>query len=184
MNKIVTSFALAFVLLSIVGAIFDGGGIASTNLVGAITSASVAPISVTSTTGFLSSGVIFIGNEKLLYTGKDATHFNGAITRGYETTTASNHASNSAVYSEDVGVVNAALGYDPAAIATSNGYFSAVLIPWDFFTITMPKLLLWDFGLFTGDLAMLRTILIAISMCFYIVFAIQLGQTIAYALRR
>ena len=49
---------------------------------------SVTTITVTSTTGFDSSGTLFIGNEQVTYTGTTSTTFTGA-TRGAGSTTAS-----------------------------------------------------------------------------------------------
>ncbi len=165
-----------------------GGGMAVTTLTSNITAVTNS-IPVTSTQGFMSTGVIFIESEKIAYTTMNTTNFN-TITRGYEDTTARPHPQydkyghNTEVYNEDAGIINGALGFNPAAIAASNGWFAIVLIPWDFFTITMPRLILWNFSFFQGDLIMVRYILMAISIAFYVMFAIQLGQTIAYALRR
>ena len=53
---------------------------------------SVTTITVTSTTGFDSSGTLFIGNEQVTYTGTTSTTFTGA-TRGTGSTTASAHDS-------------------------------------------------------------------------------------------
>ena len=53
---------------------------------------SVTTITVTSTTGFDSSGTLFIGNEQVTYTGTTSTTFTGA-TRGAGSTTASAHDS-------------------------------------------------------------------------------------------
>lgn len=146
--------------------------------------ASDGTLNVASTTGFLATGVLVIQNEKVTYTGKNALQFTG-VTRGVEGTTAAPHSTSISVYNENAGIINYALGFNPTALATANGYTALVMIPIDFFVITMPKLMLWDFNLFqTGDLAVIRVILIAVSMCFYVVFAIQAGQMVAYALRR
>ena len=53
---------------------------------------SVTTITVASTTGFDSSGTLFIGNEQVTYTGTTSTTFTGA-TRGTGSTTASAHDS-------------------------------------------------------------------------------------------
>jgi hypothetical protein len=53
---------------------------------------SVTTITVSSTTGFDSSGTLFIGNEQVTYTGTTSTTFTGA-TRGAGSTTASAHDS-------------------------------------------------------------------------------------------
>ena len=53
---------------------------------------SVTTITVSSTTGFDSTGTLFIGNEQLTYTGTTSTTFTG-VTRGANSTTAASIAS-------------------------------------------------------------------------------------------
>jgi len=65
--------------------------ITTTTLDGALTD-SATTITVASTTGFDSTGTIFIGNEQITYTGTSSTTFTGA-TRGANDTTASAHDS-------------------------------------------------------------------------------------------
>ena len=65
--------------------------ITTTTLDGALTD-SATTVTVASTTGFDSSGTIFIGNEQITYTGTTSTTFTGA-TRGANDTTASAHDS-------------------------------------------------------------------------------------------
>ena len=63
----------------------------TTTLDGALTD-SATTITVASTTGFDSSGTIYIENEQITYTGTTSTTFTGA-TRGANGTTASSHSS-------------------------------------------------------------------------------------------
>lgn len=178
MNKLVASFVVAFMLLSIVCSIFDGGGgLVSTSLTASVTSADVN-WAVDNTTTFLGTGILFCEDEKVLYASTNATHFIG-LTRGYEETDAAAHYIGRVVYCEDAGIVNAALGFNAAAIAATSGYAAAVLIPWKFFTITMPRLVLWNFNIFTGDLVIVRYLLMGLSICFYIAFAINIGSLIS-----
>ena len=65
--------------------------ITTTTLDGALTD-SATTVTVASTTGFDSSGTIFIENEQITYTGTTSTTFTGA-TRGANNTTASAHNS-------------------------------------------------------------------------------------------
>jgi hypothetical protein len=65
--------------------------ITTTTLDGALTD-SATTVTVASTTGFDSSGTIFIENEQITYTGTSSTTFTGA-TRGANDTTASAHDS-------------------------------------------------------------------------------------------
>lgn len=85
-----------------------------TTLNGAHT-ASVTTITVASTTGFPTNGVIQIENEAISYTGTTATTFKMAV-RGYQGTTAASHADTTVVYPAmqfryrtrnlDLGVIN------------------------------------------------------------------------------
>ena len=69
--------------------------ITTTNLDGALTD-SATTVTVNSTTGFDSTGTIFIGNEQITYTGTSSTTFTGA-TRGANDTTAAAHSDDTQV---------------------------------------------------------------------------------------
>ena len=69
--------------------------ITTTNLDGALTD-SATTVTVNSTTGFDSTGTIFIGNEQITYTGTSSTTFTGA-TRGANSTTAASHSDDTQV---------------------------------------------------------------------------------------
>lgn len=71
----------------------------TTTLTGAHSS-SVTTITVASTTGFPSAGIIVVNNEAMLYTGTTATTFTG-VTRGYLNTVATSHANADTVASRD-----------------------------------------------------------------------------------
>jgi hypothetical protein len=65
---------------------------------------SVTTITVASTSGFDSSGTLFIGNEQVTYTGTTSTTFTGA-TRGANSTTAAAHDSGVQVAQFDRGAI-------------------------------------------------------------------------------
>ena len=67
----------------------------TTNLDGSLTD-SATTITVNSTTGFDSTGTIFIGNEQITYTGTSSTTFTGA-TRGANDTTVAAHSDDTQV---------------------------------------------------------------------------------------
>jgi len=69
--------------------------ITTTNLDGSLTD-SATTVTVNSTTGFDSTGTIFIGNEQITYTGTSSTTFTGA-TRGANDTTAAAHSDDTQV---------------------------------------------------------------------------------------
>jgi len=68
------------------------GAASSTSLTSTITSSSTTPINVVSTSGFASSGVIYIGGEGISYTSITATTFAGTIVRGVNSTAAAHSA--------------------------------------------------------------------------------------------
>jgi hypothetical protein len=172
MNKLITSFTLAFLFFSILASVFEGGGGTAATLLTNLASSSDTSIEVDSTQGFMSSGVIFCQGEKMLFADTTATEFTG-LTRGYEDTAPKAHPPGAYVYNEDAGILNTALGFTPAAIAASNGFLSVALIPWNFFTITMPRLILWNFNFFQGDLVIIQIILQVVSIGFYMAFVIN-----------
>ena len=67
-----------------------------TTLNGGISASSTSAITVVSTTGFASSGTIWIGTEGITYTAITGTTFQGTITRGYQSTAAA-HSSGDQV---------------------------------------------------------------------------------------
>ena len=69
--------------------------ITTTNLDGALTD-SATTVTVNSTTGFDSTGTIFVGNEQITYTGTSSTTFTGC-TRGANDTTAAAHSDDTQV---------------------------------------------------------------------------------------
>ena len=172
MNKLVSSFVIACLLCAFVDAIFAGGGFAATQLTNPV-SITDTTFTVADTTGFLSAGVLYIDNERVTNTGRGATTFTG-ISRGTDNTTISSHTIGTVVYTEEVGIMDTALGFDAVTLQISNGIVSLITIPWNFFAVTLPRLLLWNFGFFTGDLLIVRYFLMGISLSFYIAFALQL----------
>jgi len=77
--------------------------IASTTLAGSH-SASVTTLSLTSTTDFSASGVVFIGNEQITYTAISGNDITGC-TRGANSTTAATHSSGVVVTQFDNGSI-------------------------------------------------------------------------------
>ena len=135
--------------------------------------------------GFLiSGGVLMIDNEKISYTGIVAgVSFTGA-TRGYEGTAATPHENTTAVYNEDAGILNYALGYQVLQTDVPGGIGTALMAPLRFLTITLPKLVLWDYAFFQGDLMILRYVLQSASVGVILYFSILAVNTILGVLRK
>jgi hypothetical protein len=177
MVKIIIAFLVGFSLASFLTGLINGeGGFIGTPLTVPMTATAVIA-EVEDTTGFASSGYLMIESETVTYTGKNATEFIG-ITRGVDSTTVAYHplisqGTRVMVYTENAGGVNKALGFDAAAIMSNNGLIGIPVIAWDFMTITMPMIIAWDcLSWMTGDLAIVRTILIIITLGLWIGLAI------------
>ena len=142
-HRLLFTFLIIFVGTSILGAIMQGGGgIVSTVLTNNI-SANATYIPSTGTNLFANKDIIMIDNENLLYTSKNATGFLVDIDyRGYGTTTAVAHSAGSRIYSQEAGVINSALGFNIAVEAETGGYWGIITIPINFFTTTLPHLVM------------------------------------------
>lgn len=139
-----------------------GGGIAATQLSGAI-SATATTINVDNTTGFLTSDVVTIDSEYIAYSGKTATSFTGA-TRGYNGSVATTHRNDKYVYTQETSMINQALGYNVASTSSTSGAFTVVALGFVFLGRGLLNLVIWDFpNLWIGQLIYFRIILMAIG---------------------
>ena len=126
-------------------------------------------VSVRSTEGFRSSGVVIIEGDALCYTGRTATTFTG-VTQG--TACRRNNEANTHLYatntppqvqSEAPGIINTLVGFDVMSVYASGS-------GWDMFVCTfmnlghlpdfigaIARMLLWDYpGLFSGPYEYIR----------------------------
>lgn len=163
---------LLFLVGSILSAIMEGGGGMVTTRLTASANPTDVTLSVSNTQGFLKSDYVTIGNEKIRYTNKTDTSLTGC-TRGYDETTAASHSRGSKVYSPDSSVLNSALGFNIASTGSSVGAIGIPVLFMQFATVTLPRLISWDFSwLKTSDgMQYLRIILQAISVGFIVYIA-------------
>jgi hypothetical protein len=166
MNKLVVAFMLAFFFCTLLSAIADGGSsAAATRLTSSVTDASTT-FTVRSTQGFKETGWIELEDERIGYNGITSTTF-ANCTRAYKDTTASSHAIGTIVYSPEIGVINAALGFTVVSTGATAGTISMMTFPVKFITKTIPKLVSWDFSyLKEGDAQYIRYFLWCISAGF------------------
>ena len=75
----------------------SSGPSAATTLTASFNSSTTAAIAVTSTTGFIASGLIYIGTEGISYSSTTGTTFASPVIRGFNTTAAA-HTNGDAVY--------------------------------------------------------------------------------------
>ena len=164
---------MVFIGAAMLSAVMEGGnGFASTLTNGAIDDNDIV-ITVDSTNGFLSADYIILGNETILYTGKNATQFTGC-TRGYNGTTAVSHGDNSSCYTADTSAINHALGFNVAATSDSMGWWAVVSIPLKFFTTTLPKIVTLNWSYLQGGLAIIGWFFFASGAGLIITMALSL----------
>ena len=183
MNKLFVSFMLAFLLAAILSGIMEGGGgIKATSLTVNETAVD-ATLNVTSTEGFLTADVLYIGSKKISYTGTTAVTFTGC-TRGFDGTDAAAHPSGSKVYTDESNAINAALGFNIASTGTTVGAIDMVVMTTNLFTVTLPKLITWDFSwLRTPGMEIPRYVLLAISTGLVLTFALMVASAFGGLMR-
>jgi hypothetical protein len=163
MNKLIVSFALVFVIFTLIDAFMNGqGGINQTRLTAAMTENQTSA-TVRSTDGFLAADYIYVEGEKMAYNGKTDTTFTNVV-RGVEGIQKA-HAVGVPTYSSEAEVLNAMLGYNLISTTTTAGPVAFATTAWNFFTVSIPRLVTWDFSFLQDGYAIyLRYVLMAISM--------------------
>ncbi len=143
-------------------AMAGGGGIASTQLTSPMTDVQTT-MSVTSTTGFLSTDVLAIDNEQIYYTGKTAISFTG-LTRGYNDTKAVSHRNSRMIYTQETNMLNQTLGFNVASASSTSGAFAIISMTAGFLGRALINIVVWDFpNIFEGMLIYLRLFFVAIG---------------------
>jgi hypothetical protein len=178
MVKLFMGILIGFALVSwAVGFLTGSGGLVAAKITAPISSSNTTALNVTSTSGFPSAGYIMLQSEIITYTGKTATSFTG-LTRGVDNTVAAAHplyekGLSVKAYTEEAGGINKAMGYDIGGILTDSGLAGIPVIVWDFFAITLPMIISWqNLDWMTGQLAIIRTILILVCAGFTLALAI------------
>lgn len=174
--KLIAGFMILFFLGTLLSSIMEGGGgFVATSLTADITAAS-GTLTVRSTDGFFRAGYVHIGSEKVLYTGTTATTFTGC-SRGYDGTTAATHSRGDSVYSPDMTVLNSALGFNVASTGGSVGEIGVLTMFKNFFFITLPKLITWDYSWCkVGWTVYIRLVMAMISVGF-LVYMVYIGAS-------
>lgn len=149
-----------------------GTGFAATMLDGAIDDDDVS-IDVDSTEGFLAADYIIIGSEEILYANKDSDTFLNC-TRGYNGTTAADHADGATAYTADASAINAAMGFNINASRDNYGWASIVTVPIDFFVKTVPNIVTLNASFLTGELAIISWFFFGSGIAFIITLAIAI----------
>ncbi len=178
MNKLIAGFIVLFLMLSFISMVMEvgSGGLAATSLTATIDDDDVTLL-VTTTDGFLASDFVYIGDEAMTYLAVTPTSFTG-VTRGVRGTTAEAHGSGSQVYSPETSAINSGLGFNIASTQASSGGFNAFQIAKQFFFVTVPRAVMWDYSFFTGELVYIRYIFAGLTIGFMIVMALVFINTV------
>lgn len=170
MNKLVASYMAVWFFFTLLSGVMEGtGGFNATQLNGAITATSTT-ITVDNTTGFLSASDIIIGDEQISYTGTTATSFTGC-TRGVNDTVARGHLDNALVYNLDAAVQNRGVAFNVVGTSDDIGGLAVAAQTVDYFVKSLPNLIAWDFSFLTGELIVVRWLMIAIGGGFILYIA-------------
>ena len=155
MGRWMAGFFILFVFMSTLSGMLAGGdGYAITTLSAGINS-SANVVTVPTTAGFLTANSIFwIDTEQLGYTGSTANSFTG-VTRAQGGTTAAAHALGAKVYTDDASAASYAMGFDIPKTVAKSGIFSVISVAAGLFTITLPRIMQFNFVFLQGDLWMI-----------------------------
>ena len=177
MGKLLTFFAFVFAVATILSAVMEQEVAFATSSLEVAIDEDAATVEVVSTNDFLDSGYFWIESERLQYTAKnDATDVFTGVTRGIvdaneEGGTATAHIVGTKAINEKANVLNTMLGYNRMATRTEIGIIEYPMFLWTILTVTVPKMITWDYSYLEGDLVLLKyTLLYAISAGFLISF--------------
>lgn len=146
-HRLLVTFLIVFIGCSFLAAIMQGGGgIVSTILTEDI-DADATIIPVASTELFNDTDIIRVGNEKIMYSSTNATAFM-VYERGYDDTDAEAFEAGRRVYSTEAGVLNDAFGYNLGISIETGGLWGLIMLPINFFTRTLPHLIVLNANLF------------------------------------
>lgn len=101
--------------------------------------ASGTTVNVSSTEGFPDSGIIVVGAERIAYSSKSATAFEGSLARpmvrGAEGTTATAHATGSQVATVPGAMLNSSAAYNIAVLSDPSGLQAFIAVPLALFSL-------------------------------------------------
>lgn len=173
MSKAITFFLVMLLGTSILGAIMKGGGgIVAAPLASDMT-ATDTTITMADTTDYLTADYVIIEGERISYSGKTSTTLTGC-TRGCNDTTVSSHEAGALVYTADASAINNALGFNLGAQQDSIGWLTILAIPFNFFVITVPRIIRMNLEFLTGPLAIIGWLWLTMAAGFVITLAIMI----------
>lgn len=174
-HRLLLTALIVFIGTSFLAAIVQGGGgIVSTVLTEDIDEDDMV-WPVASTSLFNDADIVRLGNEKALYSSKNATAFI-IYERGYDGTTPEAFEAGRRVYSTEAGVLNDALGFNLGVTIETGGTWGLVMLPINFFTHTLPHLAVLNANLFkTPELSIIAIFWFGFGIALIVVIAIQIA---------
>lgn len=174
-HKLLVTFLFVFIGCSFLASVMQGGGgIVSTVLAANITKGDMV-VPVASTALFNSKDIIRLGNEKILYSSKNATAFM-VQTRGYDDTDTEAFVAGRRVYSTEAGVINDAFGFNVGVQIETGGMWGLINLPINFFLHTVPHLIVLNANLFkTPELMFIPILWFGFGIALLVILAIQIG---------
>jgi len=176
-HRLLLTALIIFIGTSILAAIVQGGGgIVYTQLTADVDEDDMVWY-VSDTSLFNSQAdVVRCGNEKAMYSSKNATAFI-IYERGYDGTAAQALEAGRHVYSTEAGILNDAFGYNLGVSIETSGAWGIVLVPINFFTNTLPHLIVLNANLFKegGALSIIAIFWYAFGIALLVVLAIQIA---------
>lgn len=183
-SKLVMTFLIIFFIGTLFSAIMNGGGGIDSARVTSDLTATATTINVNSTSGFLDSDILIIGEEKILYTNRTATTFTVPTGgRGYDGTSATTHGAGSFAYTQATDVFNQMMGFNIAATGTTVGSVNIAVAAKRFLFTSVPNLVKMDFSFLTGPLFIFRVGLVLLGAAFAVYIAIIVAQALGGVLQ-
>ncbi len=177
MGRVTMFIGLVWLLVCLAGSVMaKSNAVVATRLTSAITATSTT-IPVRSTTGFPSTGVIWIDGEKIAYASMTSTAFQGTLlsplVRGAEGTTAATHSTGAVVRTREAYLINASIDYDLARISDSAGFMLFITVPMAVFDI-LKNFFTLPLGFLGTDLQILTYIWGLLLLGFVVALAITM----------
>ena len=174
-HRLLVTFLFVFIGCSILAAIMQGGGGIVSTVLTADVDADDTAIPVVSTSLFNNADIIRLGNEKILYSSKNATAFT-VYERGYDGTSAEAFEAGRRVYSTEAGALNDAFGYNMGATIETGGTWGLIMLPINFFTSTIPHLIVLNANLFsTPELSFIAIFWFGAGIALLVMLAIHIA---------
>lgn len=166
-------FFVVFIGCSILSGIMEGGGgISSTPLTAPVGVGDVT-LHVVSTDNFLDADYVVVGDEEILYSGVAGGNSFTGCTRGYNGTEAKAHNTGTMVYTTQASAINNGLNFNVAATVDTMGWLAFPAIVIQFFTKTIPQLVMWNFSFLQGDMMILGIFFFASGAALIITLALM-----------